>query len=243
MSSFCPACGNSMEGADQFCRVCGRQIGAGGAPGIATVPTAPTGPVGNSGKAIASLVFGIFFLFFPFSIVAIILGHLALSEIRKSAGRLQGHGMAVAGLVLGYGGVVFIPVILIIAAIAIPNLLRARMAANESSAVASVRTITTAESSYATTHQDEGFTCSLPDLGAMIPASLAQGSRSGYKFELTDCSSDTGSGANAHYHVLAYPQNPNQTGIRAFCSDESGVIKVDAGGSVHTCMESGGPLQ
>lgn len=49
---------------------------------------------------------------------------------------MKGEGLAIAGLVLGYAWIVSIPVILIIAAIAIPNLLRARMAANESSAVA-----------------------------------------------------------------------------------------------------------
>jgi hypothetical protein len=42
---------------------------------------------------------------FPLSILAIIFGHLSLSEIRKSAGRLKGEGMAIAGLVLGYVGV------------------------------------------------------------------------------------------------------------------------------------------
>ena len=53
----------------------------------------------------------------------------------------MGDGMAIAGLVLGYIGFAAIPFILIIAAIAIPNLLRARMAANEASAVGSLRTI------------------------------------------------------------------------------------------------------
>ncbi|MGC1167958.1 MAG: DUF4190 domain-containing protein, partial [Candidatus Acidiferrales bacterium] len=74
--------------------------------------------VPTSGKAIASLICGIFTLFLPASIAAIILGHLSLSEIRKSAGRLGGRGVASAGLVLGYAGIALIPFILIIAAIA-----------------------------------------------------------------------------------------------------------------------------
>src|SRR5437879_12596996 len=90
--------------------------------------------------AIASLICCILFFFLPSAIVAIIMGHLSLSDIRRSAGRLGGRGMAIAGLVLGYTGLAIIPV-LIIAAIAIPNLLRARMAANEASAVGSLRTI------------------------------------------------------------------------------------------------------
>ena len=80
----------------------------------------PPAGVPTSGKAIASLICGIFTLFFPASIAAIILGHLSLSAIRKSAGRLGGRGVAIAGLVLGYAGITLIPLILIIAAIAIP---------------------------------------------------------------------------------------------------------------------------
>ena len=58
----------------------------------------------NSGKATASMVCGILFFFWPAALAAIILGHLALSEIKHSAGRLAGRGKAIAGLVLGYAG-------------------------------------------------------------------------------------------------------------------------------------------
>jgi len=95
--------------------------------------------------AIASLIFGFFFVFFPLSIPAIVFGHIALSQIKRSAGRLGGRGLAIAGLVMGYLGIAMIPLILIIAAIAIPNLLRARIAANEASAATTVRSINTAQ--------------------------------------------------------------------------------------------------
>ena len=147
MDIRCAACGNAMNTADRFCRVCGAQVTS--APAVtapaASAPAAPAQPPETSGMAVASLVSGLFLFFFPMSIVAIVLGHLSLSQIRKSAGRLKGEGLAIAGLVLGYVGVAAIPAILIIAAIAIPNLLRARMAANESSAVSAIRTINTAE--------------------------------------------------------------------------------------------------
>jgi hypothetical protein len=61
--------------------------------------------------AIASLVFGIFFIFFPLSIPAIVFGHIALSQIKRSAGRLGGRGLAIAGLVMGYLGIAMIPLI------------------------------------------------------------------------------------------------------------------------------------
>lgn len=59
--------------------------------------------------------------------VGILPGQLSLSDIKKSSGRLKGHGLAVGGLVLSYMGIVFEPFLLILAAIAISNLLRARM--------------------------------------------------------------------------------------------------------------------
>jgi Domain of unknown function (DUF4190) len=100
----------------------------------------------NSGKAIGSLICGLLAFIFPAAVAAIILGHISRSEIRNSGGQLTGSGMALAGLIFGYIGASFIP-FMIIAAIAIPNLLRARIAANEASGVQAIRTIGAAESS------------------------------------------------------------------------------------------------
>ena len=202
-------------------------------------PPPPSGTVETSVKATLSLVCGLLF-FIPFLfIAAIVLGHLALSEIRKSAGRLKGEGIAIAGLVLGYIEVAGIPFILIIVAIAIPNLLRAKIAANESSAVGSVRILNTAEIAYASAHPERGYTCSLSDLAdaESINGPLAAGQKNGYAFELSGCSPGTEGGANVKYQVVAYPLRVNQTGRRAFCSDESATIKVDTGGSVRSCLD------
>jgi len=122
-------------------------------PGLAG-DTYATAPAETSGKATASLISGIAaYVVAPFigAIAAVVLGHLGLSEIKKSAGRLKGDGMAIAGLVLGYLQIAGLPFILIIAAIAIPNLLRPKMAANEASAVGSLRTITTASAAASST--------------------------------------------------------------------------------------------
>jgi hypothetical protein len=144
---FCPGCGNEVTLGERFCRVCGKEVSAAPVPVPSLGPAAEgtVFPAQTSGKAIASFVCGLFLFAFPMSILAIIFGHLAVSEIRKSAGRLKGEGMAIAGLVLGYVGLAVIPVILIIAAIAIPNLLRARIAANEAAAISSVQTLVVSE--------------------------------------------------------------------------------------------------
>lgn len=208
MSTFCTGCGNSIDADEQFCPACGKAVdagmGAGAAPAAAVIAS---GPAETSGKAIVSLIFGLFIFFLPFSIVAIIFGHLSVSEIRKSAGHLKGDGMAMAGLVLGYLGVASVPIILILAAIAIPNLLRARMAANESIAEASVRIINIAEIKYLRSHPQTGYTCALSDLATdqLIDSRLASGMKTGYAFELSACAPQIEGGRNAKYQVVAYP--------------------------------------
>ncbi len=205
----------------------------------------PSATPETSGKAIASLVFGVFLFFFPFSIIAIIFGHLSLSDVKKSAGRLTGRGLAIAGLVLGYAGVAFIPLILIVAAIAIPNLLRARIVANESSAVAGIRAVIAAEQSYAQTHPDEGYTCSLPTLAqaGMLSGQIVQGQKNGYVYELSGCTSEGLNETKRGFQIVAYPLRENQTGVRAFCADQTGMVKVDSSGSPQRCLESGADLQ
>jgi type II secretory pathway pseudopilin PulG len=201
-------------------------------------------PQETSGKAIASLVFGLFIFAFPLSILAVIFGHLSLSEIRKSAGRLKGQGMAIAGLVLGYAGLAAIPLLLILAAIAIPTLLRARMAANESAATASVRALITAETRYSESHREAGYTCALSDLAGagLIDERLASGQKTGYTFELKGCSASADGGPNVKFQVLAYPLTLHTTGTRAFCSNETGAVKTVENGSPEGCLDNGAPL-
>jgi competence protein ComGC len=244
---FCSGCGNNVSVGERFCAVCGKEVDVDSAPAPALGPPSEGTifPAQTSGKAVASLVFGLFVFAFPLSILAVIFGHLSVSEIRKSAGRLKGEGMAIAGLVLGYVGLAIIPVILIIAAIAIPNLLRARMAANESSAAASVSTLVRAEVAYSSSHPETGFTCRLSDLAdaGLIDSRLASGQKDGYAFELLGCRAAADAAANTEYRVVAYPVVREQTGTRAFCSDEAAVIKFDRAGSAQDCMANKSTLQ
>jgi type IV pilus assembly protein PilA len=141
---------------------------------------------------------------------------------------------------------IVVAIILIIAAIAIPNLLRARIAANESSAVSSLRTINTAEVTYATAYPTVGFSAALANLGpggATCPAGgptqaaaclidnvLAGGAKSGYAI------TEAGGAANAQGIVVTYeteakPQAFNQSGVRGFCSIEDAVIRWEANGT------------
>jgi type IV pilus assembly protein PilA len=235
---FCQKCGNALAEGSQFCKFCGSPI----SPAAPPLTAGAAGPQPTSGKAIASMILGFFFFLLPTAIAAIVLGHMSLSEIKKSAGRLQGQGMAIAGLVLGYAGVAALPVILIIAAIAIPNLLRARIAANEASAVGSLRMLNSAEVAFAASNPKQGYTCSLSDLSG-LNTDLASVQNRGYVFELTGCSAEEPGGAKVKYQIVAYPQNGNQTGVRAFCSDDTMEIRFDPQGSSAACLEHGTTLQ
>ena len=233
---YCPKCGFGMDDTSRFCSACGADT-ATAAPSVLPPPP-PLVNAPTSGKALASMILGICSFFFSVltGIPAVILGHLAHAEIRRSAGRLQGEGMALAGLILGYVSVVFIPIVLIIAAIAIPNLLRAKMAANEASAVGSLRTICVASvnydqlyrhgfpSSLAALGPDENGATASPEHAGLIDVNLALGSKSGYIFTY-NATSTRNDGTLDAFQVNADPMTPDTTGVRHFFVDQTGVIR------------------
>ena len=138
---------------------------------------------------------------------------------------------------------IVVAIILIIAAIAIPNLLRSKIAANESSAVGSVRTIGTAEVTYSSSW-GSGFAVDLPSLGGVSPCttataaaaclidpllSVAPNTKSGYLFNAAGTLL-VGTVYNG-FEVNATPTTPQTTGVRAFCDDQTGVLKFNVAGT------------
>ncbi len=147
---------------------------------------------------------------------------------------------------------IVVAIILIIAAIAIPNLLRSRMAANEASAVGSIRTMNTAAISFYSTYGD-GFPPDITSIGTtgtgpvgcknaqLIDSVLTSGTKSGYTFQLlpgatavTTTPAGCTTGNSDGYSVIATPVTVGTTGQRSFCSDGSGVIRYDATGTAFT---------
>lgn len=233
----CAQCGNALTPSDRFCAVCGRAVAA-FVPSFGSEPVPSLAmPSPTSGKAIASLICGVFFFLLPTSIAAVVLGHLSLSDIKKSAGRIQGQGLATAGLVLGYLGLAFIP-LAIIAAIAIPNLLRARIGANEAAAISSIRSVVAAEVAYQQEHPEIGFTCDLNELRSLGSIDVTSATKMGYTFSLQNCSMGESGTQMQKYQIVASPARRNQTGVRTFCSDESAVIRAHSGGSPEACFAS-----
>lgn len=239
---FCNHCGREVPDSSTFCNNCGAslQTSAPNVPYPVVPPGGPTETIPTDSKATLSLILGILsvtaFSFFA-GIPAIILGHMSRSNIRKSMGRLKGEGMALAGLIMGYISLLAIPVILIIAAIAIPNLLRARQQANETYAISSMRTIVVANTTYQA-QKGPGFAASLQELedAGYIDRTLADGQKHGYRFTYNAVDSD-GDGTADKFQLNATPVKPGSSGNRIFCSDETGVIRHQRGGECTTESE------
>jgi len=136
---------------------------------------------------------------------------------------------------------VVVAIILIVAAVAVPNLLRSRMSANEASAVASMRTVLTSEIVYASLYT-VGFSpnlTSLSDGGAvancippalpsvnsacLLDANVASGTKNGYVFGYVPTA---GGATNSSFKLNADPANPG-AGQRHFYTDESNVLRVN----------------
>lgn len=122
---------------------------------------------------------------------------------------------------------VVVAIILIIAAIAIPSFLRARISANESSAVASVHAVITAEITYASIDPAGSYSAALSDLGpakgGYIDSNLAGGQKSGYNFTYTP----TGVAPFTAYTFHADPTIRAVTGQRSFFSDETNITRFN----------------
>jgi prepilin-type N-terminal cleavage/methylation domain-containing protein len=148
---------------------------------------------------------------------------------------------------------IVVAIILIIAAIAIPNLLRARIAANESSAASIVRTLNTAEVSYVTSYPSVGYSLSMTELGAAaanpcVPSSASACliddtlattggtvGKSGYVFTVTGAkATGSTSTANGTYVATATPSAQGSSGVNSFCSIEDAVVRKDSAGAVAT---------
>jgi hypothetical protein len=211
----------------------------------------------TDGKAVSSLILGtlaIFPLWFFAGIPAVILGHLSRKSIRESMGRLKGDGMAVAGLVMGYMSVAALPLLLIIAAIAIPSLLRSKMLANESAAASTVRTLYTSQLQYSSKYPSAGYARDLATLGpgsagscsesdgtlehaCLIDSTLGNsrctaGSwcvKDGYKFRIAaTCGSD---GICSDYVIVATPVVPGTTGTKSFCATADAIVRERSRGA------------
>ncbi len=126
---------------------------------------------------------------------------------------------------------IVVAIIVLLAAIAIPNLLRARLSANEATAIAAMRTLSTAAESFRAAQSPPLYPAALTCLSNTTPpyidSVLGTGNKSGYTFTYAPAGTPSGN----QYTVSAIPQTANVTGVRGFFVDESGVVRTSASGT------------
>ncbi|MGB7848338.1 MAG: prepilin-type N-terminal cleavage/methylation domain-containing protein [Candidatus Acidiferrum sp.] len=142
---------------------------------------------------------------------------------------------------------IVVAIILIVAAIAIPNLMRARMAANEAGAAEALRTITTGETTYSAACPDIGYSATLMELhtgvlcaggknciddvlGASDPST-----KNGYQFTYLPIAV---AGLNSSFTATSVPVAPGASGQRAFFTDQTGIIRYTLNGAIPTPTSS-----
>jgi type IV pilus assembly protein PilA len=270
-SAYCSNCGRPLPKAPSVQATAGQTgaaTGAAPAPSAdsatqaspSAVPVSPwlnvpaaanAGQPQTDGKAVASLVFGILSIL-PLPVVAsipaVIIGHVSRASIRNSMGRLKGEGIAAAGLAMGYVSLVCAAILF--ALVGIPNLYRAKLAANDAAAASTVRTLNTAQVTYSTTYPARGYARDLAMLGPGDSASCTEPSdahacfidrslggshcaagawctpKGGFYYSLTGVCGD--SGMCTDYIVVGSPISDN-TGSKSFCSTSDSIIRQHSG--------------
>jgi type IV pilus assembly protein PilA len=134
---------------------------------------------------------------------------------------------------------IVVAIILIVAAIAIPNFIRAKISANEASAVTSIHAVNTSEIGYSSAYPDLGFSSTLANLGyggggtcsataaCFLDPALASGTKSGYSFTYVP----SGASPVTGYTLNADPQSYGLTGQTGYYSDETNVIHYNPTGT------------
>jgi hypothetical protein len=190
----------------------------------------------QSNKAIASLVCGVILCLGPFSnLPAIMLGHLALADIKASAGRMTGRGMAIAGLTLGYIGITLSALYIVFIVFFVRNTIGQGIPANETAAIDTMRVYDTALKAYAAKCPATGYPATLtplgPGSGDCTRANLIHDQRlvagapihKGYTFDYRP--GVDGNERVTVYALVARPLVPGNSGRRYFYLDEAGIIR------------------
>jgi hypothetical protein len=238
---YCPRCSAANVDGAPFCAACGSVFV--GAPSEAGEPV-------RKGLAIAALVLGL--LSIPTlgclgigALAAVILGIVALVKANREPHLYGGKGLAIGGIVSGALSVLIIFPVAIVAASAIPSLLRARMVSNETATIGDVGTLISAEAVYQTVNG--GFYDTPRCLGhpgeclpgytgpVFLDETLARVSvKNGYRRQFHPGASAVGApGALSAsslqgFAYTAVPVKVGNTGQRSFCGDSSGVVCMTA---------------
>jgi type IV pilus assembly protein PilA len=202
----------------------------------------------RKGLATASLVLGVLSILTlgclgVGALTGLILGIIALTRANRSPAEYGGKGLAIGGIVTNALSVFLIVPMGIIAAIAIPSLLRARVSANESGTIGDIRTVISAQAAYQSVTGAYGTLECLNQPSACRPgytgptfidSPLLLPVKSGYRRTfhpgLPVQPGDGSPAGLASFAYVAVPERAGQTGVRGFCGGTDGIICYTADG-------------
>ena len=228
-SAKCQACGFVGWSDAEHCKACGTPFNRSAsyaAPANAAYESWEQASGQSKGLAILSLVLGIIsFITFGLigigAVAGIVLGVVAMNRAKREPWKYGGRGMAVAGLVLSISSLAVGVPIGLIAAISIPNLMAARMAANEGSAIYNLKIISAAELTYEKQYGKYATLEELAEVG-LVDAKLASGVKNGYRFTV-----ELASDADAPpFSADCVPLEYRQSGRRSFHVDNTLVVRA-----------------
>jgi type IV pilus assembly protein PilA len=165
-----------------------------------------------------------------------------MTTLRNETRRQRPNGFTLMELLI------VISIMLILMLMAIPNFNKMRITAHELSATKSLQTIYQTEIQYQTTFPQNGFTCTLQQLGGdpksgqptptsaqLLQGDLPAGVKDGYTFNIVNCSKVTVNNVDqiTGFEITAVPQAIGKTGNRGFCIDQYGEVKVDPQGGTN----------
>jgi type IV pilus assembly protein PilA len=140
-------------------------------------------------------------------------------------------------------------IMLVLMALAVPQMLKLNKQAHQTSAIQTMRTIGQAEISFASEFPSNGYACSLAALGGdpksgaptaqaaqlIDPILATTGQKSGYTFTITNCTKVTVNNQDTYtsYEITGVPQAIGKTGDNGYCSDENNIVKIDPAGGTN----------
>lgn len=228
-SAKCQACGFVGWSDAEYCKACGASLNRSAtyaAPAHAVYEPRQQADGQSKGLAILSLVLGIISfvtlgLIGIGAVAGIVLAVIAMSRVKREPWKYGGRGLAIAGLVLSISSLAIGVPIGLIAAIAIPNFMAARVAANEGSAIYSLRMISSAEMTYEQQYRKYATLEELAEAG-LIDAKLASGVKNGYRFTV-ELASDPDA---PQFSADCVPLDYRKSGRRSFHVDNTLVIRA-----------------
>lgn len=257
----CSRCGSDNPANSLACEACGCEILSHDRSPASAWPPDDAEQVPTSKLALAALALGLLAIFPPAGIGAIVLGHVALVGIRKSAGGLRGDNVARLALACGYLGLALFAVALFGAAhylkVPVKELVLGRANHVPSPTATSVNTsapsakslqeihgmnallqLSVAETVHYHSNPKLGYACTTTQLQAsgFTDEVLTAVAEQGYNLSISSCTQGAGGKITSY---IAFAQPRTGSGLRSFCTDHTSRIRTPADGNLETCAANG----